>query len=282
MNKPLLSIVIANYNYGHFLGEAILSVIKQVGFDRCELIVVDGGSTDNSVEIIKKYEDKIAWWVSEKDKGQSDAFNKGFAHAKGKYLTWLNADDLLMPDCLSKLCFYLENNPNEEWVSASTVYVTPKNEIVTTGLKMLNPITRLLFVPAWIGIAAPSTIFSKKLYDKAGGIDESLHYVMDTELWMRFGELGAKLRYLNFDMWIFRLHEMSKTSSSITAGVRSDGFLKERILIRKKHNVNKFKDRKSVFLKRLACIISLSYIRRFLFLRRNKGKNVFQVLSHSI
>ena len=94
MNKPLLSIVIANYNYGRFLEEAIQSVLSQSCNDY-ELIIVDGGSTDNSVEIIKKYEDKIAWWVSEKDKGQSDAFNKGFAHAKGKYLTWLNADDIL-------------------------------------------------------------------------------------------------------------------------------------------------------------------------------------------
>ena len=282
MKKPLLSIVIANYNYGRFLEAAIKSVVHQDGFDKCELIVVDGGSTDNSVEIIKKYEDKIAWWVSEKDKGQSDAFNKGFAHANGKYLTWLNADDLLIPGSLNKLVLFLENNPNEDWVSASTVYVTSNNEIITTGLKMVNFIARLLFVPAWAGIAAPSTIFSKKLYIKAGGIDESLHYVMDTELWMRFGELGKKLRYLNFDMWIFRLHEMSKTSSSITEGVRSEGFLKERVLIREKRNVNKFRDRMIVFRKRIACVLSFAYIRRFLFFRQNRGKNVLRVFSDSI
>ena len=166
--------------------------------------------------------------------------------------------------------------------SASTVYVTSNNEIITTGLKMVNFIARLLFVPAWAGIAAPSTIFSKKLYIMAGGIDESLHYVMDTELWMRFGELGKKLRYLNFDMWIFRLHEMSKTSSSITEGVRSEGFLKERVLIREKRNVNKFRDRMIVFRKRISCVLSFAYIRRFLFLRQNRGKNVLRVFSDSI
>jgi len=83
MSVPLLSIVIANYNYGRFLESAILSVVSQELADKVELIVCDGGSTDDSVEIIKKYSGQISWWVSEKDNGQSDAFNKGFAHARG-------------------------------------------------------------------------------------------------------------------------------------------------------------------------------------------------------
>ena len=92
MVQPLLSIVIANYNYGRFLEDAIKSVLSQDMGDKVELIICDAASSDNSVEIIKKYADKISWWVSEEDKGQSDAFNKGFAHATGKYGCWLNAD----------------------------------------------------------------------------------------------------------------------------------------------------------------------------------------------
>ena len=115
MNSPLLSIVIANYNYGRFLEEAIQSVLSQ-SCDDYELIIVDGGSTDNSVEIIKKYEDKIAWWVSEKDNGQSDAFNKGFAQAKGKFGCWLNADDILMPNAIRAVVEYIKKHPKAEWV----------------------------------------------------------------------------------------------------------------------------------------------------------------------
>ena len=97
---PFFSIVIVNYNYGRFLEAAILSILNQSCVDY-ELIVVDGGSTDNSVDIIRKYKNSISWWCSEKDNGQSHAFNKGFAHANGRFLTWLNADDLLMPGTLA-------------------------------------------------------------------------------------------------------------------------------------------------------------------------------------
>ena len=83
---PFLSVIIANYNYGRFLGEAIRSVLSQ-SCDDFELIVIDGGSTDDSVRVIKQYENRISYWVSEKDKGQSDAFNKGFAKASGRFLT---------------------------------------------------------------------------------------------------------------------------------------------------------------------------------------------------
>ena len=116
---PLISIVIANYNYGHYLEDAIRSVIDQDVDDVVELIICDGGSTDNSVDIIKKYDDKIAWWCSEKDEGQSDAFNKGFVQAKGKYLTWLNADDVMFKGCLKKVLRILNEHPEEEWFTGS-------------------------------------------------------------------------------------------------------------------------------------------------------------------
>ena len=108
---PILSIVIANYNYGRFLEDAIQSVVAQGMGDWIELIICDGGSTDNSVEVIKKYSDKIAWWVSEKDGGQSAAFNKGFAHAHGRFLTWLNADDVMMPGTIDAFVKAVDEHP---------------------------------------------------------------------------------------------------------------------------------------------------------------------------
>ena len=115
---PLLSIVIVNYNYGRYLKMALDSVLEQI-VPEVELIVVDGGSTDDSVEIIKKYADQIAWWCSEPDRGQSDAFNKGFAKARGRYLTWLNADDILVSGAINAILRMLRKYPDCEWFTGN-------------------------------------------------------------------------------------------------------------------------------------------------------------------
>ena len=120
--NPIISIVIANYNFGRFLADAIESVLAQDMGDDVELIICDGGSTDNSIEVIKKYEDKIAWWVSENDGGQSAAFNKGFAHAHGRFLTWLNADDILTRGALRAIANEIHKNPSCEWFVGSSVH----------------------------------------------------------------------------------------------------------------------------------------------------------------
>ena len=211
MNKPLLSIVIANYNYGRFLEEAIQSVLSQSCNDY-ELIIVDGGSTDNSVEIIKKYEDKIAWWVSEKDKGQSDAFNKGFAHAKGKYLTWLNADDVLHHGAINAIITALKKSPNCEWFTGNFFRFDREGNILQIGW---GPHC----YPKWmqrrnspIVVFGPSTIFSKDLWERVGKIDVDMHVQMDTDMWTRFIVAGVKQQRICHFIWGFRMHEDSKTA----------------------------------------------------------------------
>lgn len=210
--QPALSVVIVNYNYGRYLESAILSVLNQSGFEKCELIVVDGGSTDNSLEIIKKYAKRISWWCSEPDNGQSDAFNKGFSHAKGKYLTWLNADDVFVPNCLVKVLQSFENNPKCEWFTANALFFQNGGHFC-----------RLIWGPHWLPnwlqrkdspvIAfGPSTFFSKRILEVAGGVDDKLYYTMDTELWIRFIKHGIRQRRINAFVWAFRLHEASKTS----------------------------------------------------------------------
>ena len=143
--QPLFSIVIANYNYGRFLEDAIQSVIAQDMNDQVELIICDAASTDNSIDIIKKYagglppnisrsewtdsnaklqtsnSNLITWWCSEKDGGQSAAFNKGFSHACGKFLTWLNADDILLTGALKAICALHKKMPDAEWLTGSSV-----------------------------------------------------------------------------------------------------------------------------------------------------------------
>lgn len=272
--SPVLSIVIANFNYGRFLESAILSIVGQDGFDMCELLVVDGGSTDCSVDIIKKYSHRISWWVSEKDKGQSDAFNKGFARARGKYLTWLNADDFLLPGCLKRVLAEFDRHPDWEWLSGETVFVDADCRIMTTGVRMFNVVGQLLQVPSWARITAPSTFFKKEIFDRCGGMDASLHYVMDTDLWMRFHASGVRLHYIAAYVWVFRIHEQSKTSASVVIGERDQRFLDERVLIRKRHNITPFANMIAYLGKRIGCVISLGYIRRALFLFNHRGEEI--------
>ena len=271
MISPILSIVIANYNYGRFLETAIRSVVEQDGFNRCELIVVDGGSTDNSVEVIKQYGDKISWWVSESDKGQSDAFNKGFARARGKYLTWLNADDVLLQGALRVIVDNMERYPNVQWFAGATAYLADDGAIKTATVPLGNVVPRLLGIPAWMRVSGPSSFFSRELFSRAGGFDVSLRYVMDIDLWMRFTNLGAKLKVMDRYLWGFRLHEESKTSSSLTTGSINKKFAKERMEIRRRNRVGRTEEKFRFFCKRFCGVISFGYLKRLCFMKDYKS-----------
>ena len=209
----MLSIVIANYNYGRFLEDAIRSVFLQDMGDKVELIICDAASTDNSVDIIKKYESKIAWWCSEKDGGQSAAFNKGFSHARGKYLTWLNADDVLVAGCLKKVITEMERHPDCEWFTGNFFrFLESDKTIMQIGW---GP----HIYPRWMQtrrsplvIFGPTTFFSRKIYEQVGRINESMHFCMDNDLWYRFVQAGVKQRRIRCFCWAFRMHEASKTA----------------------------------------------------------------------
>lgn len=213
MNKtPFLSIVIANYNYGKMLAATVESVIRQ-DCDDYELIVVDGGSTDNSVDVIKQYEKYIAWWVSEPDSGQSNAFNKGFSHARGKFFTWLNADDILMPGTIKAVKRTLTSHPNADYATGNVVRFLDCDKTIIEAAWGPH------FLPSWlqgkgrtIVYFGPTTFWSREAYEKVGPIDETLHYAMDIDYWIRLNNMGCRQVRVNHYCWGFRMHEASKTA----------------------------------------------------------------------
>lgn len=217
MSKPLLSIVIANYNYGRFIETAIRSVISQNMGDKVELIICDAASTDNSVEIIKKYERYISWWCSEPDGGQSEAFNKGFSHATGDWITWLNADELYADGCLKAFAALVERNKAAQWVTGNYVNFNDSDKIITHVT--WGPHTS----PSFLGnqhyplaVFGSTSFWRRDVYRKVGPIDESLHYAMDMDYWARLVMAGYRQTRLNCYCWLFRDHEASKTAGNQT------------------------------------------------------------------
>lgn len=214
MNDLGFSIVIANYNSGQYLEDAILSVIRQ-NYSKVQLIVIDGASTDNSVDVIKRYEKEIDYWVSEKDNGQSDAFNKGFKQARYEWLFWLNADDFLLKDSLYVLNKEIQKtlkNGGARWFTFDNVLV--KENGVTS---------RTLYAPSWnnffntrLGptIHSATCVFNKSLYEQSMRFDTSLYWSMDLDLWYQFFNLGEKYQIIHKFIYGFRINPQSKTISN--------------------------------------------------------------------
>lgn len=238
--NPLLSIVIANYNYGRFLAEAIESVLSQSCQD-FEIIIIDGGSTDESVDIIHHYADglppkteransavrlgsspsPISYWVSEPDKGQSDAFNKGFAKARGRFLTWLNADDVMLPGTIEKLKWAAERHPECEWFVGGCFWLDKEMKIIQC--RKAEPMSRIETNAGHVGVWGPSSFFTKRLLDAVGGVDLRFKYAMDGHLWHKFAYLEHQ-RYRVFCdyAWGLRLHEAAKMSGQNFDPVQKD------------------------------------------------------------
>ncbi len=268
LNKPLFSIVIANFNHGKYLNKAILSVINQTCQD-FELIIVDGGSTDNSVEIIKNFAQHIRWWVSEKDKGQSDAFNKGFGKAKGEFYLWLNADDLLLPRSLEYAKNAIKSYPNYKWFAADTIFISKENSVIKCRK---GPVWNDFVIKnAPVYVFGPSSIFNCKIFEEVGGFDASLTYTMDTDLWMRFKNKGYKFKRIRKYFWCFRIHDDSKTSHSFSSAPNAN-FKKEQLYTTIKNN-HKFTTI-GIFKQRIFKLLFGTFIRSEFDTFRWKGKDI--------
>ncbi len=208
------SIVIVNFNGGRYIEESIISVLNQNEQD-FELIIIDGESSDNSLSIIKKYQHKLAWYISEPDHGQSDALNKGFSNATGKYFLWINSDDILLPNSLAIAKKHICKHPEYQWFVANTIFFDHDGQIIrcARGLEWNS----FLFNHLPINVGGPTSIFHRNIFDVVGKFNVDLHYTMDTDLWVRIKNAGFSFKRIHKYFWGFRIHALSKTSHAYSA-----------------------------------------------------------------
>ena len=210
MSFPKISVVIPSYNQGHFLEETILSVVNQK-YPNHEIIIVDGGSTDNSRDIIKKYECHLAWWVSEKDNGQSNAINKGFSRVTGDIVTWLCSDDLYTVGALKRVAEIFSELPDDVGLvyGGTTLFGDNFKSKEIYGYEN-ERIERYLSGQAF---PQPSGFFKRKFLLEAGAwVREDLHLGMDYDLFARLGCV-CKFHSVKEIFSLYRLHDASKTVS---------------------------------------------------------------------
>lgn len=208
--KPFLSIIIPSYNQGEYIERTILSVLNQSSPCKYELIVIDGGSTDNTLQILEKYSNKFSYWVSEKDSGQSEAINKGFSLACGEYVTWLNSDDVLFKSALNVFEKTVAKNKEIKLFFGNTAWISSSDEIIQLrkGPQYNSCFAKKGFYHAY----GPSAFIHRDLLDKYGLLREDFHYMMDTELWSRYMSKNVKYHRISTYIWGLRLHEKAKMS----------------------------------------------------------------------
>jgi glycosyltransferase involved in cell wall biosynthesis len=218
---PKISIVTPSYNQGKYIEQTIRSIINQ-GYPNLEYIIIDGGSTDNTIEIIKKYESHISYWVSERDNGQSDAINKGLRKCTGDIFNWINSDDYLQEDALFKIAEYFIKNPSTDmlcgWCSFFGEDTLPQK--LQHRTEIFETVEETL---AEQRINQPASFYKLSIIKSLGGVNEQLHYVMDLDLWFRYlCSRGQDKILLVDDLFAyFRLHNQSKTVS-VLEGFRDE------------------------------------------------------------
>ena len=206
---PLVSIITPSFNQAAYLEETIKSVISQ-DYPNIEYIVIDGGSTDGSVDVIKKYQGRIAFWVSEQDKGQTDAINKGFAKATGDILAWINSDDTYNPKAVGEAVKFLMENPDVAMVYADCDFINERGEVIGKFASRQTDYQKLR--RGYAHIPQQTMFFRAKYWKELGPLDPSFYFAMDYDLWVRIAK-HAPIRYLPGKTWAnFRIHTSSKTN----------------------------------------------------------------------
>ncbi len=216
-HSPRISIVTPSYNQGQYLEETICSVLDQ-GYPNLEYIVIDGGSTDNSVEIIRKYEKHLAYWVSEPDRGQTHAINKGMERATGEIRAYLNSDDYYLPGTLDRVARFAAEHQDADLIHGRCRSV---DEFGTKIGEQFASITEYWEIVDLWGVwwakrqfVQPEVFWTQRIAEKIGRFREDLHWVMDYDYWTRILRAGGKVASIDAELTCFRFQPGQKSSQS--------------------------------------------------------------------
>ncbi|MGF1495095.1 MAG: glycosyltransferase [Microcoleaceae cyanobacterium] len=214
---PKISIVTPSYNQGQFIEETIRSILLQ-NYLNLEYIIIDGGSTDNTVEIIKRYAPWITYWVSEPDRGQTHAINKGLEKATGDVLAYLNSDDYYLPGTLFKVAEHFQNSPQTDLLHGRCLYVNEQGKKIGEQFANIDSFEEI--IDLW-GVwwkkrqfVQPEVFWTKRVKEKVGQFNESLYFVMDYEYWCRILQADGKVGSINHPFTCFRFTSTQKSNQS--------------------------------------------------------------------
>lgn len=211
LNWPRISIVTPSFNQAEYLERTILSVLEQ-NYPNLEYIIIDGGSTDGSVDIIKKYADKIDYWVSEPDHGQAQAINKGLLLAAGDWIAWQNSDDIFYPGTFASLAGRVAREPNIDLIIGN-MNLIGKNDELLRDIKYVRP-SYLAVLAEGMVLTNQAAFWRRTLHDEVGYLNESLDCGFDLEWFLRCLD-GRRASHVNEVWGALRLHEDTKTSNRL-------------------------------------------------------------------
>ena len=237
LNLPSVTIVTPSLNQGNFIEETIVSVLSQE-YPKLEYIIADGGSTDHTIDVLKKYSGAVKWY-SKKDKGQTDAINNGMRMATGEIVAYLNADDILLPGSLLLVAEMFAKHEEVKWLTGQCRIINENGEDIRPIIALYKNL--LLYSHSYKGllvtnyISQPATFWRRSLLEKCGLLDEDLHFVMDYEYWLRLWKTVPPM-ILHKDLAGFRIQSNSKTTS---AG-HLDEYIEEEQRIIARHGQSRF------------------------------------------
>lgn len=211
MSGPLVTVVTPSLNQAAYLEETIRSVLEQ-DYPHVEYAIVDGGSTDGSVDIIRRYADRLAWWTSEPDRGQAHALNKGFARARGDLLGWLASDDVLLPGALTRVVDELGRDPETLLVYGEALFVDENaRELFPLQARPFDEAEMLRRCENFV--VQPGSLFRRRAWELAGPLDEESHYLFDFAFALRVATHG-RVRAIEDRLALYRVHPESKSGGA--------------------------------------------------------------------